>query len=117
MDSLPACQNGEMEGNGRRIRQRSEQRAIPPPLSHRPGREVEYSVLSYERVWFTRHALERMKQRGVSEQQVFRVLEQPTKKGLRTQVDRERWRRGRVDVVFTRWPDNLCIITVIVVEA
>jgi len=105
-----------MEGNGRRSRRRTEPRAIPPPPPRRPGREVERSVLGYDKVWFTRHALERMKQRGVSEQQVFRVLEQPTKKKLKTQTGRERWRRSCVDVVFERWPDKLCIITVMVVE-
>lgn len=73
-------------------------------------------MLGYDKVWFTRHALERMKQRGVSEQQVFRVLEQPTKKRLKTQAGRERWRRDCVDVVFERWPDKLCIITVMVIE-
>ncbi len=78
-----------------------------------PGREVSHSVLGYDTVWFTNHAIQRMKQRRISEAQVFSVLEHPTAKGLKTQPGRERWRRNNVDVVFARWPDKICIITVI----
>jgi hypothetical protein len=86
-----------------------------------PGREVAHSVLGFDKVWFTRHALQRMKQRGVLQAEVFLVLKSPTRKGLRTQPNRERWRRRRsskvaVDVVFERWTDKLCIVTVIVIE-
>jgi hypothetical protein len=71
--------------------------------------------LGFDKVWFTRHALQRMKQRRVTQSEVFLVLENPTKKGLKTQPGRERWRRNRTDVVFERWADKVCIVTVMVV--
>jgi hypothetical protein len=105
-----------MEGNGKHRYRRVSQQAVPPEVSRRPGVEVQRSVLGFDSVWFTRHALQRMKQRGVSEAEVFLVLEHPTKKGLRTQSGRERWRRNRTEVVFERWSDKrLCIVTVIVI--
>jgi hypothetical protein len=100
-----------MENNGRR--RRPTPRAIPSRARRVPGIEVAYSVLGVDRVWFTRHAIERMNQRSVTRREVFDVLERPTRKGLRTQPHRQRWRRNRVDVVFERWADRLCIVTVI----
>jgi hypothetical protein len=103
-----------MLGNGKHRRRNPPPRAIPPSVRGIPGEEVAHAVLGFKKVWFTRHAIQRMKQRRVTQAEVFAVLERPTRKGLRTQPDRERWRRDRVDVVFERWADKLCIITVIV---
>ena len=103
-----------MEGNGRRRRRKRTVRAVPAEIHRSPGLEVVRSVLGFDKVWFTRHALQRMKQRGVSQTEVYLVLEHPQRKGLKTQPGRERWRRNRVDVVFERWANRLCIITVIV---
>ena len=64
-----------------------------------PGRDVRCSVLGYELVWITRHAIDRMKQRGVTQSEVLGVLQKPDKKGLKTQPGRERWRKNRVE----RW--------------
>jgi hypothetical protein len=110
-----------MEGNGRRRFRRGTVRAIPPELHRSPGEQVAHSVLGFDKVWFTSHALQRMKQRGISQAEVFSVLEHPTRKGLKTQPNRERWRRNRmrglaVDVVFERWTDRLCIVTVIAIQ-
>jgi len=52
-----------------------------------------------------------MKMRGIAEREVIEVLQSPTKKNLPTDPDRERWRRGRIDVVFERWKEKFCIIT------
>ena len=104
-----------MEGNGVRRPGRGTPRAIPPETHPIPGREVARSVLGYKKVWFTAHALQRMKQRRVTEAQVFAVLKHPTAQGLKTQPGRQRWRRHGVDVVFERWPDRLCIVTVIAI--
>ncbi len=109
-----------MGGNGRQPRRQLPGLALAPQLwRHHPGEEVNYAVLGYDKVWFTRHAVLRMKQRRVSREDVFLVLEEPTRKGLNTQPGRHRWRRERtgrraVDVVFEKWPDKLCIVTVIV---
>jgi len=104
-------QNGDSHRDGGQER---------PFWKRSPGREVRCSVLGYELVWFTRHALDRMKQRGVTQAEVLAVLQEPDKKGLKTQPDRERWRKNRsrkvaIDVVFERWPDKICIVTVIVI--
>jgi hypothetical protein len=62
-----------------------------------------------------------MRQRRVKQEEVFSVLEHPTQRGLKTQRGRFRWRKHRtarsaVDVVFEKWPDKLCIVTVIVIQ-
>ena len=54
-----------------------------------------------------------MKERDVSEDDVFKVLEKPDKKALPTSRRRFRWRKDNVDVVFEKLPDQLRIITVI----
>jgi len=115
---LPECDNRPMYNgkNGHRHR-----RVIPPETSRQPGKEVAHSILGYSTVWFTRHALTRMKQRGVTQAEVFQVLKSPNRKGLRTQPGRERWRKTRsakyaVDVVFERWPEQLCVVTVILIQ-
>jgi hypothetical protein len=87
-------------------------------LTPQPGEEVEKDILGYHKVWFTWHALQRMKERHVAKSEVYGVLENPTMKGLKAQKGRSRWRKCRdgrrnVDVVFERWSDRLCIITVI----
>jgi hypothetical protein len=91
--------------------------------SRPPGRDVplDKPVLGKSIVWFTRHALDRLKQRGITEAEVLRVLQQPTHKGLPTTPQRRRWRRAgsaraSIDVVFEIWPEKLCIVTVFQVE-
>lgn len=86
-------------------------------------RVVERSVLGYDSVWFTMHADVQMKIRGVSDEEVFSVLRSPTRKNLRTQPGRQRYRRNKsnykaIDVVFEEWPQEniLVIVTVITVE-
>lgn len=81
---------------------------------------VQSPILGKTTIWFTRHALDRMKQRGVTEKQVFAVLRNPDQKGLPTRPGRRRWRKegpsgAVVDVVFEVWADRLCIVTAIMV--
>jgi hypothetical protein len=62
-----------------------------------------------------------MKQRRVTQAEVFAALRNPTRKGLPTQPHRERWRkkisvRSAVDVVFERWAEKIGIITVILIR-
>ena len=78
-----------------------------------PGKLVARQVLNFKKVWFTSHALDRMKQRGVAEKEVFAVLDNPDKKALPTEPRRFRWRKGGVDVIFEKWKEKLAIITVI----
>jgi hypothetical protein len=77
--------------------------------------------LGKHKVWFTRHALERMKQRGINEAEVLAAIRNPTRKGLPTQPHRERWRKTRsrvmaLDVVFERWPEKIGVVTVILIR-
>ena len=94
-----------------------------PSRPSKPGREitVEKPILGFRNVWFTRHALDRMQQRRISEAEVLQVLRSPTKKGLPTAPGRERWRRNRsrklaIDVVFERWKGKLCVVTTIAID-
>jgi hypothetical protein len=76
--------------------------------------------LGRELVWITRHALDRMKLRRFSQSEVLQVLKKRDKKGLKTQTGRERWRKYRsqkvaIEVVFEKWPDKTCVVTVMVI--
>lgn len=102
--------------DGKRHFRRMQQRIRPA----KQGVTVEHSVLEFDHVYFTHHALVRMKERRVRQSEVFAVLESPDKKGLKTEPGRERWRKKRsrslgVDVVFERWPTKICIVTVMVI--
>jgi hypothetical protein len=104
-------------GNGKHHFRRLQQRLRPG----KKGITVERPVLDFDFVYFTHHALIRMKERGVRRSEVFAVLDSPDKKGLKTEPGRERWRKKRskslgVDVVFERWPTKICIVTVMVIS-
>ena len=89
--------------------------------ARRPGVSVTVSepILGFDRVWFTNHSLVRMKERGVSQEDVFSVLRSPDLRGLPTErgrkrCDKSRPYRGDLDVVFIQYSDCPCVITVIV---
>jgi hypothetical protein len=103
-----------MAGSGEHQHRKPVPRVVAAWIQGVPGVEVAHSVLGFDKVWFTRHAVQRMSQRKVTQAEVLGVLARPTRRGLRTQPGRERWRRNRVDVVFERWEDRVAIITVIV---
>ena len=50
---------GGMDGNGKHRRQRAMSQATPAKSEAVPGLEVARSVLGFDKVWFTRHALQR----------------------------------------------------------
>lgn len=94
--------------------------SMPDRPDRNPGREVHVGepILGFSTIWFTRHALRRMKDRSISQAEVLRTLREPELKRLKTQRGRQRWRRNRsprlaIDVVFEKTTDYLCIITVI----
>jgi hypothetical protein len=68
-------------------------------------------------IGFDEHAVTRMAERGVSEDDVVEVLRNPDRTGLPTQANRERYRKaisGRsVDVVFEHDPTQIVVITVV----
>ena len=81
------------------------------------ARVVHESVLGCKSVAFDEHAITRMGERGVTEDEVLDVLRSPDRTGLRTQPNRHRYRKsiaGRsVDVVFEHDPTQVVVITVI----
>src|SRR5206468_1359671 len=84
----------------------------------RRGRIIPARVGNFERVAFCAHALDRMRQRRVSEAEVLRTLREPDETGLPTQVGRKHVRRYRtdrvaIDVIYQEYSDHLVVVTVI----
>jgi hypothetical protein len=81
------------------------------------ARVVQEPVLGCKSVAFDEHALTRMTERGVTEDEVLEVLRNPDATGLPTQASRFRSRKrlaGRlIDVVFEHDPTQLVVITVL----
>jgi hypothetical protein len=81
------------------------------------ARVVHEQVLGCKTVAFDEHALTRMGERGVTEDEVIEVLRNPDQTGLPTQPNRYRYRKrlaGRsVDVVFEHDPTQVVVITVL----
>jgi hypothetical protein len=81
------------------------------------ARVIDEQVLGCNTVAFDEHALTRMSERSVTEDEVVEVLRNPDLTGLRTQPNRYRYRKnlaGRsVDVVFEQDPTQIVVVTVI----
>lgn len=81
------------------------------------ARVIHEQVLGCSSVAFDEHALTRMGERGVTEDEVIDVLRNPDQTGLRTQPNRFRYRKTvaarSVDVVFEHDPTQIVVITVI----
>ena len=84
----------------------------------RPGRHVYREACGKPAVYFCRHALDRMKQRGISEGEVFEALNNPDKTGLPTANYRVRkhnaWNRSArtsIHVIFEVLPDSIRVVT------
>lgn len=80
------------------------------------GKVVRASVLGVQFVEFTYHALARMNNRGITEQDVLSALRNPTETGLAAEPGSEhvRWKKDRrtiVDVVYALTADRVGIIT------
>lgn len=83
--------------------------------------DVDPEILGFSKIEFTKHCLQQMRDRGISEVEVLRVLSRPQRKGLPTKGRRDRWRRHRgikraTDVVFEKLDDRIRVITAIVVD-
>jgi hypothetical protein len=81
------------------------------------ARVIHEQVLGCNTVAFDEHALTRMGERNVTEDEVVDVLRNPDQTGLPTQPNRFRYRKslsGRaVDVVFEHDPTQIVVVTVI----
>lgn len=80
-------------------------------------RVIQENVLDCKSVAFDEHALVRLGERNVTEDEVLDVLRNPDQTGLPTQPNRFRYRKclaGRtVDVVFEHDPTQIVVVTVI----
>jgi hypothetical protein len=87
-----------------------------PFVGPQSGKTIKTSVLGVHLVEFTRHALERMGTRGVTEEDVLNAIRRPTETGLDTEPGNERirWQKDRrtlIDVVYAKKQDRIGIIT------
>lgn len=82
------------------------------------ARVINEPVLGCHSIAFDEHALTRMAERGITEEEVVEVLRHPDRVGLPTQPHRYRSRKRlathTVDVVFEQDPTQVVVITVIV---
>ena len=80
-------------------------------------RVIDEEVLGCKTIAFDEHALTRMGERKVTEDEVIEVLANPDQTGLPTQPNRFRYRKklaGRpVDIVFEHDPTQIVVITVV----
>ena len=79
---------------------------------------VQRSACGKPRVYLCRHATERMKQRGISESEVFEALNNPTATGLPVPKFRDRkhnsWNRSArtaIHVIFEVREDHIRVVT------
>ena len=82
------------------------------------GLTLKRRLLGYEKVHFTGHALQRMKQRGITREDVFRTIENPDVVGLPTVLKtfRVRWEKTDsfgIDIVYALGTDAIRVITAI----
>jgi hypothetical protein len=81
------------------------------------ARVVDEKILECKTIAFDEHALRRMVERHVTEDEVIAALRNPDQTGLPTQPTRHRYRKSgagrRIDVVFERDPTQIVVITVI----
>lgn len=78
---------------------------------------IAEEVLGRHRLAFDEHALKRMAERGVTEQQVIETLQHPDVTGLPADPGRSRVRKQHtsivaIDVIFEEYPTEIVVISV-----
>lgn len=86
------------------------------PRIIRRGRTYNRPTLGFDSIHFTVHALDRMKQRRITRDDIYRAIDNPDQDGLPTTTGRERVRwqkteRFSIDVVYEIVFDTIRIIT------
>jgi hypothetical protein len=87
----------------------------------KPGIVVECeSLRGFTKVEFCIHAIEQMKIRGLTREDVLRTIREPELTDLHTQDGRFRFRRYRtekraIDVVFEETADRIIVVTAMIV--
>lgn len=87
----------------------------------REGEWVYRSVRGKGKIYFIRHVLDRMKQRGISRNEVLTAIKEPTETGLPTAEGRTRVRwyrshRTAIDVVYEEHDTFFRIITATAID-
>ena len=82
------------------------------------GKILKTDILGRKILEFCSHALDRMIERGVTEAQVIRTIEDPHRTGLPTQPKRSRVARKassyrEIQVVYEKRKDRVIVVTVI----
>jgi hypothetical protein len=81
-----------------------------------PGIEYKKQVLGFPTIYFNQHALERMRERGITLDEVFRAIENPDITGLKTQPGRIRslWKKSNdvaIEVVYEVQVSRVRVVT------
>ena len=81
------------------------------------GHVIQENLLGCKTVAFDEHAIDRMRERKVSEDEVLDVLRNPTRTGLPTLPNRFRYRQADaagdwIDVIFERDPTQIVVFSV-----
>jgi hypothetical protein len=89
--------------------------------SKETSRLIFEEVLGFSKLEIVGHALSRMKERGVTTDEVIDTIRTPDRGGLPTQKGRKRVRKNRsavaaVDVVYEELRDRIRVITVIDID-
>jgi len=89
------------------------------PAEKYPGKKVDKAACGKAYTYFQHHAIARMKQRRISEREVFSALNTPDKTGLKVPKFRNRqhssWKRSartEIHVIFEEQPDHIRVVTV-----
>ena|SRR5579864_4704535 len=93
-----------------------------PKITRRErGKRISVPILGFSMVEFTGHALDQMKIRGITEDEVIDTIRNPTETGLPTQPNRHRVRRNKnariaIDVVYEKEEDDRTLLIVTAIE-
>ena len=100
--------NGDGHGDGKRVTIGMRKRA--------PGKLLRIAIGTFKRLEFGRHCLDRMDQRGITQEEVLEAIQNPDEDGLKTQPGRKRVRKFKkggeaVDVVYKEIQDKILVVT------
>jgi len=111
-----------MSGNGKRGSRFPISVSLPQIGEKVPGIVIDCEPLrGFTKVEFTTHAIEQMKIRNLTRDEVLKTIRDPQETGLRTQANRQRFRRYRskkraLDVIFEEHEDRIIVVTAMIVS-
>ncbi len=92
-----------------------------PPKSNGRIVQLDPPIQGYSEIEFSKHAIEQMSIRGITQDEAIRTVRKPRETGLPTQIMRHRVRSYRgagvaVDVVYEFDYKRIIVITAIVIQ-